>query len=845
MKLIGVNSMPAQLSTNQHGLVAEKCQLGTCDKCEIGRPGGIKAGMICLPPDGVQGGLYVLGEVPGKHEASTQRAFTGDSSVWLRKLIAKHWSDPVSFDYAVRCLPPYGFKLKAHHVFGCMPYTKHNIEAAKPSRIVVFGSLSAFAVFGTSVTVYNNRRGWGMVEMPHGPVPVFVMDLPVRSLRNRFSRKQFEEDLEWALTWDGASVPTGLQAQLVESKADAELAYAELKKDRIVAVDIETSGHVFNSDFKILCVAVAALPGSRDMRTWVWHTSRCGEYTLQPLLDLLDDESITKVGQNFKFDLLRIRAYLGCRVKGNIVDIRLVRRLLEPLSPADLSSTAMMVGMGACKDAVGLLVNEAVKVIHGQVKAARKAGGPIPLHLEMASLSPKTYAFGMIDRETLLAYCGTDTQATVRVAAELMPQLQAKPSISRIWENLVQPASLAVTQVEEWGMLVDRAHLELARKQFNILAEEALLRVREVAGEDFWPTSTHQVGKLLHETLGLKCSVRTATGRPSTSMETLMTFAEKHPVVEDIVNYRRYTKLIGTYCDGVLACVRDDGRVHASLLLDGAASGRLSCNAPNMQNLPRPDTPEGKLIREAFIAPPGYTLLQADYAQIELRVAAMLSGDPVMTAAFQAGEDFHMQTAKMVSQQLWGIPPEEVTSVHRSQAKPIVFGTLYGMDVYGIANELGCSVKEAGAVVNAIMGRFKVLKRWLVKCLGDTKRTGVAYTQWPPGRAARCRPLFEVANSDGTHKSAERSSWNTPIQGTASDFTLASLTKVVEWIQDDLVPAKLIMTVHDSLLLEVRDDALDEAKYQLARIMESWPSNGVPLKADLEVGKTWGTLTKV
>jgi len=282
-------------------------------------------------------------------------------------------------------------------------------------------------------------------------------------------------------------------------------------------------------------------------------------------------------------------------------------------------------------------------------------------------------------------------------------------------------------------------------------------------------------------------------------------------------------------------------------------TGRPSSREPNLMNIPRPKTAEGKMCRDIFVAPPGHLLLEGDYSQIELRVAAMLSQDPAMIEVFREAHrapeeekgkyDFHLQTAKMVAPVL-GYKPEDITKEHplRDQAKIINFGVLYGKVAAGLSAELGISKAKAQALIDAIFGKFKRLHQWIQESLAFARRTGYCRTWWA-GSDARIRPLWRVGDADEEARSnAERSSWNTRIQGTATEFTNASLGAFQRWLDEDGIPARLVLTVYDSILVEVREQDVAEVAWNLKRIMCGWESWGVPVEAEFKVGAAWGSM---
>jgi DNA polymerase-1 len=253
------------------------------------------------------------------------------------------------------------------------------------------------------------------------------------------------------------------------------------------------------------------------------------------------------------------------------------------------------------------------------------------------------------------------------------------------------------------------------------------------------------------------------------------------------------------------------------------------------------------MARDCFVAGPGRLFVELDYSQIELRVAAMLSQDPEMIRIYQSGVDYHRRTAELVSKLAWGIDPSQVQDPHRTQAKTINFSTLYGAGIASIAAKLGVTYAQAERVVTAIMGHFKVLAAFIDACKAETRRTGYAWTWWA-GQRARRRPLYKIADpEDGARITAENGSFNTPVQGTANEFCVASLADCVEWIEEDGLEedARLVLPVHDSMLFEVREEMALEVAHHVRGIMLSHDSQGVPLEVDCKMGRAWGSLDKV
>ena len=827
-----------------------------CTRCALAH-GPRKAPVA---PAGLPGGVLFVGEKPGRHEDNCGEPQTGPTGSYLREQVAKHYDGPSAYDNAVRCLPR-GSPTPAE-IEACRCYLADSIQRAKPTRIICLGADAVLAVLGRSVAPYSARRGHGWIVNPReapgpdglvrpcdsdaDPVPVFMVIHPAAAGRNRFVRRWFESDLKWALTVN-LPKPTvwWAMATPVRGADEARDVLRACRAADWTSVDCETSGITYNADFSLLSVALT--PKGQE-GTWVFDREALVDPTVRALLsEWMADPVARKVGQAVKADARFIRCGLGVPLRGVVGDTRLWRKLLDADADAKLDAMAELVGMGGMKD-------ESVAMMASAGRAKKRtAEGQVALlddtAAELAAKGPR-YAFGALPSAVLTRRNARDAVSTARLAELFQPAVNRETALRRVWERLVLPANEAVEQVEAWGMPISRDAIRATEAFLRLKQEEVWNRL---APYQFNPDSPADVANLFYERLKLPVvKVTSKGGRPSTDKEAMEALEGKHPVVADLRAFRRLKKLRGTYAcgtdeeeGGLEQHIREDGRCHPTLNLDGARTGRLSCEEPNLQNIPRAQTEEGRMIRNAFRAAPGYVLLEADYSQLELRVAAMLSGDEEMKKIFVAGHDYHRRTAEMVARTAWGVDPAAVEDAHRSKAKEINFGLMFGMSDGALSKRAKCSVAEAARIRAAVLGKFRRLDEYTKERLEEARRTGCVWTYYE-GMKARRRPLWRVLDEDGeTRATAEHGSWNTPIQGTASDFCLGSLVRCVRWIFDDAVPARLIVTVHDSLLFEVRLDALAEVAWQVRRLMtQGWETNGVPLVVDLKSGDAWGSLEK-
>lgn len=819
-----------------------------CSDCKLGQELEAKhpSEHRCVPDEGEPGGLLLVGEGPGQQESQANRCFVGKSGQYLRGLVKKWWKGPVALSNGTRCRPV--IELSDKHIDACRGYLAQTLREAQPQRVVALGNVAAQSLLGRATNALSVRGGYGWLRgWGAGPVPVYLLLHPAAALRNRFVKAAFEADLQAAL--QGPLPPPGpwdQEVSLVEDAFSAKMAAAEIRlRCSRVAYDVETAGQMWTPSFRIISTALS--DGQNGV--WVWTKEGMQDPAARnELLSLLADPALPKTGSNVKYDELAFIAAYGARVSPVVADARIWRKLQEPEASGALGVMVELVGMGGMKEEQAAAMTSAVAMVK---RAQKKAGG-----LEALGLEPDIEAalrlgepvegmkYELVRRDVLHRYNARDAVGTGRLIDLLERRFEepANAGPRRIWGSVLGPAAAALVRVEEWGVGASEA----AIRQFDQYLEQKEAIAKQVLDTHApgvnWD-SPLQVSRLLYGQLKLPVTVKTKkTGNPSTDEKALAKLAKLHPIPSALVDYRFYARLRSTYAAGMLEHVVGD-RIHPHLLAAGARSGRLSCQSPNLQNIPRAETPEGQMARDCFIAPPGYQLVEIDFAQVELRVAAMLSGDPKMIELLRMS-DPHTEMAKRIAKVAWGITPEEVTKAHRSKAKTVVFGVLYGKGAWGLAEEWGCKEQEAQAVIDAMFGELRTLKRWTEAQVRECKKTGEVATVWE-GHPARRRPNWSIADGDDKRRRhAEHVCVNSPVQGTANDYCLASLAATVEWIEQDAVPGtKLVLPVHDALLLEVREDMVPEVANTVAGIMRGWPTDhGVRLDVECKVGPSWGQL---
>ena len=341
--------------------------------------------------------------------------------------------------------------------------------------------------------------------------------------------------------------------------------------------------------------------------------------------------------------------------------------------------------------------------------------------------------------------------------------------------------------------------------------------------------SPQQLGKVLFETLGLKAGKKTQRGY-STDADTLESLLDAHPCIAPILKYRQIVKLNSTYIDALLRKMDASGRVHTFFDQTGTATGRISSSEPNLQNIPV-RTELGREIRKAFVAGPGCVLADADYSQIELRVLAHLSQDAAMTDAFQKAQDIHTRTAAEV----YGVPMEQVTAEMRSSAKAVNFGLVYGISDFGLARNIGISRKEAAAFIARYFARYPAIKAYMDQAVRQGYDQGYAVTMM--GRR-RQLPELKAANAN-TRNFGERAAMNTPVQGTAADIIKLAMVRVHGALKEQGLKARLILQVHDELMIEAPREEEAQVSALLKRCMEEVAALSVPLVAEVKTGESW------
>ena len=515
----------------------------------------------------------------------------------------------------------------------------------------------------------------------------------------------------------------------------------------------------------------------------------------------LESDKYKKAGQNLKYDM-HVLANHGVRLRGIADDTMLASYVLESDKSHDMDSLA--------KRHLGL---ETIPYTAICGKGAKQIG------------------FDQVALEQAAEYAAEDADITLRLQQCFAAQLAAEPQLDALYRDIELPSMHVLFEMERNGVLIDDFLLaqhseELGRRLVELEAE-----AHKLAGQPFNLNSPKQLGELLFGKLELPVVKKTATGQPSTDEEVLQKLAEDYPLPKLLLDYRGLAKLKNTYADKLPLMVnRHTGRVHTSFSQAVAVTGRLASSDPNLQNIPI-RTEEGRRIRAAFIAPKGHRLVSADYSQIELRIMAHLSGDKRLLQAFADGEDVHRATAA----EIFGVSAAEVDKEQRRYAKVINFGLIYGMSAHGLAKNLGIERGAAASYIDRYFARYPGVADYMARTRAEVADKGYVETAF--GRRLHLPDIH--ASQAGRRQGAERAAINAPMQGTAADLIKKAMIAVSAWLKRDKLASKLILQVHDELVLEVPDEELATVREQLPKLMAGVAKLSVPLVAEVGDGANW------
>jgi len=519
---------------------------------------------------------------------------------------------------------------------------------------------------------------------------------------------------------------------------------------------------------------------------------------LKPWLESADHK---KVGQHMKYDE-QVLANYGIAMNGIEHDTLLQSYVLESHRTHDMDSLALR--------------HLGIKTIKYEEVAGKGAG---------------QIGFDEVALAQAAEYAAEDADITLRLHQALYPQVAADEGLQRVYRDIEVPTSRVLRKMERTGVLIDAEKFRLQSNEIATRLIELETDAYTLAGGEFNLGSPKQIGQIFFEKLQLPVVKKTPSGAPSTDEEVLQKLAEDYPLPKLLLEHRGLSKLKSTYTDKLPRMVNaQTGRVHTNYAQAVAVTGRLASNDPNLQNIPV-RTAEGRRIREAFIAPPGHKLVSADYSQIELRIMAHISGDASLLRAFAQGEDIHRATAA----EIFSVTPLEVSSDQRRVAKVINFGLIYGMSAFGLAANLGITRDAAKLYIDRYFARYPGVANYMDETRLSAKSKGYVETVF-----GRRLWLPEINGGNGPRRqAAERAAINAPMQGTAADLIKMSMIAVQNWLEASNTGTRMIMQVHDELILEVPDSELSEVRKRLPELMCGVAALKVPLVAEVGAGANW------
>ncbi len=593
--------------------------------------------------------------------------------------------------------------------------------------------------------------------------------------------------------------------EMVTTQAQLDLWLAKIRAASVTAVDTETTSldplTAQMVGISLCCEpgVAAYIPLAHRYQGAPAQLNR--EDVLAQLKSWLEDPASAKLGQNLKYDS-HIFANHGVQLRGIVHDTLLESYVFESHKSHDMDSLALR------------HLNR--KTISFQDVCGKGAA---------------QICFDEVELERATAYAAEDADVTLQLHQAMWPTVEHDAKLRFIYEKIELPTSVVLQKIERNGVLIDPDLLGVQSNELGRRMLEIETSAYELAGQPFNLNSPKQIGEIFFDKLKLPVVKKTPSGSPSTDEEVLQKLAEDYPLPKVLLEYRGLTKLKSTYTDKLPKMINQQtGRVHTNYAQAVAVTGRLSSNDPNLQNIPI-RTKEGRRIREAFIAGPDSVIVSADYSQIELRIMAHLSEDAAMLRAFAEGEDIHRATAA----EIFGVAAADVTTEQRRYAKVINFGLIYGMSAFGLAGNLGIERSAAQSYIEKYFLRFSGVKRFMDETRMQAKEQGYVETVF-----GRRLWLPEINSPNGPRRQgAERAAINAPMQGTAADLIKLSMIAVQDWLETSGAKTRMIMQVHDELVLEVPNAELALVRVKLPEVMANVAALKVPLTAEVGVGKNW------
>ncbi|MGZ8984499.1 MAG: DNA polymerase I [Methylotenera sp.] len=598
---------------------------------------------------------------------------------------------------------------------------------------------------------------------------------------------------------------TSRNYETILTNADFDRWLTKLSQAALVCFDTETTSldpmaaRIVGMSFSVEPGSAAYLPLRHDYFDAPEQLDFAA--SLNKIKPILENPAIKKVGQNLKYDQ-HVLANHGVQLNGIVHDTLLQSYVFESHKTHGMDDLAL-----------------------------RHLGLKTITFEEVAGKGAKQVTFNQVTVEVAAEYAAEDADITLQLHQAMYPQIAADAKLDYIYSHIEMPSSNVLFTIERNGVLIDRDMLNIQSNEIGMKLVALENQAYELAGQPFNLGSPKQLQEILFGKLGIKPLKKTPSGAPSTDEDVLQELALDYPLPKVILEYRGLAKLKSTYTDKLPRMINPTtGRVHTSYNQAVAITGRLASSDPNLQNIPVRSL-EGRRIREAFIAPAGSVIISADYSQIELRIMAHLSQDEGLLKAFAAGEDIHRATAA----EIFGVGHEAVDNEQRRYAKVINFGLIYGMSAFGLAQNLNIERSAAQSYIERYFARYPGVREYMQNTREIAKQKGYVETYF-----GRRLWVPEINSTNGMRRAgAERAAINAPMQGTAADLIKLAMIAVDKWLKDEKLQSKLIMQVHDELVLEVPENELDLVKTTLPQLMQHVAKLDVPLLAEVGVGKNW------
>jgi DNA polymerase I len=605
--------------------------------------------------------------------------------------------------------------------------------------------------------------------------------------------------------FDPANAVTTAEYETVLTEAQLDRWLATINAAPLTSVDTETTSldpmRAQLVGISLCCTpgVAAYIPVAHNYQDAPAQLSR--EFVLEKMKSWLEDDSKLKVGQHLKYDS-HIFENHGVQLRGIAHDTLLESYVFESHRSHDMDSLAL-----------------------------RHLNRKTITFEEVCGKGASQICFDQVALDRATEYAAEDADITLQLHQTMWPHIEENAGLTYVYQKIEVPTSVVLQKIERNGVLIDAQLLNAQSHELGKRMLEMETQAYELAGQPFNLNSPKQIGEIFFDKLQLPVVKKTPSGTPSTDEEVLQKLAENYPLPKILLDYRGMAKLKSTYTDKLPKMVNPvTGRVHTNYAQAVAVTGRLASNDPNLQNIPV-RTAEGRRIREAFIAPPGSVIVSADYSQIELRIMAHISGDENLLRAFAEGEDIHRATAG----EIFSVPAADVTSEQRRYAKVINFGLIYGMSAFGLASNLGIERSAAQMYIDKYFQRYPAVAQYMADTRTQAKARGYVETVF-----GRRLWLPEINSPNGPRRqAAERAAINAPMQGTAADLIKLSMIAVQDWLERERLQSKMVMQVHDELVLEVPQDELPYIQQRLPELMGSVAQLKVPLTAEVGIGGNW------